>query len=379
MEQQFHRAQKMEALGTLAGGIAHDFNNLLMGIQGNVSLLLLDADQRDERTAHLKNIKKFIKRGGNLTRQLLGLARAGKYEIRTIDINALVSGCAAMFGQTRKEITIHCDLADDAGTTDADTGQIEQVLLNLFVNASQAMPDGGHLYLATACIFLDRVAASAHGCSPGDYVAITVRDTGPGIDRQIRERVFDPFFTTKEKERGTGLGLASAYGIIKNHNGFIEVQNGSGGGASFRICLPASHGTTEEEKKAPSSLARGDETILLVDDEEMIIDVGSQMLARLGYTVISAASGQIAIDRYERLQDRIHLVILDMIMPGLSAGSVFDRLKEINSGVRVLLSSGYSLNGQAADLLSRGCDAFIQKPFDLHDISHKIRKVLDRA
>jgi PAS domain S-box-containing protein len=383
MELQLHRAQKIEALGTLAGGIAHDFNNLLMGIQGNASLLLLECDDLDQPAGQanpkekLKNIEKYVRRGEYLTKQLLGLSKGGKYEVKTTDINHLIAECAGMFGETKKEITINRHLREDTAPVEVDQGQLEQVLLNLFVNAAQAMPGGGDLFLETRNVVLDAQVVSPYNLPPGNYIKIAVTDTGTGIPDDVKDRIFDPFFTTKEKERGTGLGLASAYGIISNHGGFINVKSQVGQGATFTIHLPASEKSVLTEKVADSGLHHGDETILLVDDEEMVTEVGQQLLERLGYNVKTASSGRAALGIYGREKDTIDLVILDMIMPGLSGSETFDRLTALNPQVKTLLSSGYSLNGQATDILNRGCNGFIQKPFNINELSQKIREVLD--
>jgi two-component system, cell cycle sensor histidine kinase and response regulator CckA len=380
LEDQFQRSQRMEAIGTLAGGIAHDFNNLLMGIQGRTSLMMIDAETGHPHYDHLKGIETYILSATELTRQLLGFARGGKYEVRPTDLNRLVGKAAGMFGRTKKEIHIHGKYQDGLWAADVDGGQIEQVLVNLFVNAWQAMPGGGSLYLETENVNLDRRHAGIHQLVPGRYVRIRVTDTGMGMDDTTQARIFDPFFTTKEMGRGTGLGLASVYGIIKNHGGSIGVYSKKGEGSTFTFYLPASEkavaveGVTTEKTVAP-----GSETILLADDEPVIIDVGSQMLERMGYRVLTAAGGTQTVDVFQRDRARIDLVILDMIMPDMGGGETFDRLKAIDPMVRVILSSGYSINGKATEILNRGCRGFIQKPFNMENLSNKVRQVLDNA
>ncbi len=380
MELQLHRAQKIEALGTLAGGIAHDFNNLLMGIQGNASLLLLDCKEQHQGTSRekLKNIEEYVLRGEYLTKQLLGLSKGGKYEVKPTDINELIQSCSRMFGETRKEITINRHFGEDIWPVEVDRGQLEQVMLNLFVNAAQAMPGGGTLFLETQNVALDSQIVSPHKLMPGNYVEISVKDTGVGIADSVKDNIFDPFFTTKEKDRGTGLGLASAYGIISNHAGYINVESQVGQGTTFTIYLPASYKQTVASDKASApGLRKGDETILLVDDEEMVTDVGKQLLERLGYTVKTVGSGREALGVFGREKATIDLVILDMIMPGLSGSETFNRIRALDPEVKTLLSSGYSLNGQATDILKRGCSGFIQKPFNINELSQKIRDILD--
>jgi two-component system cell cycle sensor histidine kinase/response regulator CckA len=283
-----------------------------------------------------------------------------------------------MFGRTRKDIKINTKFQEDIWTVEVDHGQIEQVLLNLYVNAWQAMPGGGDLYLLTENVILDEYLARSFSVDPGEYVKISVTDTGVGMDEATQQRVFDPFFTTKGMGRGTGLGLASAYGIIKNHGGIINVHSDKGEGTTFNIYLPSSEKEIAEPKGAGEEILKGSETVLLVDDEKMIIDVGEQLLDRLGYKVMVAGSGNEALEMYEENQDRIDLVILDMIMPDMSGGDTYDKLKGINSSIKVLLASGYSINGQAQAILDRGCDAFIQKPFNLRELSKKVRSVLDK-
>ena len=237
LEEQLRQSQRMEAIGTLSGGIAHDFNNLLMGIQGRTSLMLMDVGPSHPHFEHLKGIEDYVKSAADLTKQLLGFARGGKYEVKPIDINELIKTGSSMFGRTEKEIKINCKYQKNVWTTEADRGQIEQVLMNLYVNAWQAMPSGGELYLQTENVRLDENDVKPFEIEPGKYVKISVTDTGVGMDEATRQRVFDPFFTTKKMGRGTGLGLASAYGIIKSHGGFINVYSEKGHGTNFKIYL----------------------------------------------------------------------------------------------------------------------------------------------
>ena len=376
LEAQLQHVQKMEALGALAGGIAHDFNNLLMAIQGNASLMLLKKDPGDPDYRRLKNIEQYIQNSTELTKQLLGFARGGKYEVRPTDLNGLIRKNLEMFGRTKKEISIHTKYQEGISSVEIDRGQIEQVLMNLYINAWQAMPGGGKLFLETENLELDRNFVKPYGLNPGKYVKIAIADTGVGMDNKTRERIFDPFFTTKEMGRGIGLGLASAYGIIKNHGGIIDVSSRKGEGSTFSIYLPASEKEVPREEKLPEEVLTGEETILLVDDEEMIIDAGKEMLEEIGYTVLTATSGQQAIDAYRERKSEIHMVILDMIMPEMGGGETYDKLREVDPEIRVLLSSGYSVDGEATEILERGCNGFIQKPFDMKEIFRKIREIL---
>ncbi|HSO19777.1 MAG TPA: response regulator, partial [Desulfosarcina sp.] len=376
LEGQLLHAQKMEAVGTLAGGLAHDFNNLLMGIQGRTSLMLSEADRRHPFREHLEGIEDYVKSAVDLTRQVLGFARGGKYEVKPTDLNDLIKTHNRMFGRTRKEISIRGTYAKDLWTVEADGGQIKQVLLNLYLNAWQAMPTGGELCVDTANVHLSEGDAQAMNLAPGRFVRVTVADTGVGMEANVMERIFDPFFTTREMGRGTGLGLASAYGIIKNHGGFISVESQAGEGSTFHVFLPASTKAVVKEPVKAQHLQQGQGTLLLVDDEKMVLDVGAAMLQRLGYTVHAAQSGEAALRLYENLGPTIDLVILDMVMPGMGGGEVFDRLKAMNPDIKVILSSGYSIEGQASDILARGCAGFIQKPFNLAQLSEKVTMTL---
>ena len=377
LEAQLQQAQKMEALGTLAGGIAHDFNNLLMAIQGRTSIMLMKKDSSHPDIRHLKEIEDNVESAADLTRQLLGFARGGKYEVKPTDLNKLVKKQNRMFGRTKKQISIRGKYEKDLWSVEVDQGQIDQVLLNLYVNAWQAMPGGGHLYLETENVTLDETDVKPFSIEPGKYVKISVTDTGVGMDKATLEKIFEPFFTTKEMGRGTGLGLASAYGIIKNHGGCINVYGEKGHGTTFNIYLPASEKEVIEEKAPAGDTLRGTETVLFVDDEDMIIEIAEEMFEQLGYKVLIARSGKEAIETYEKNKDNIDIVLLDMIMPDMSGSDTYDSLKEIDSDIRVLLSSGYSLEGRATEILDRGCNGFIQKPFKMKELSRKLREILD--
>jgi len=377
LETQLQQAQKMESIGTLAGGIAHDFNNILMGIQGNASLMLLKIESDHPNYEKIKNIEKYVQNGTELTKQLLGFARRGKYLIKASDLNEIIDKSSSLFARTKKEIRVHTDFSQDLWTAEVDRGQIEQVLLNLYVNAWQAMSNGGDLFLQTENVILDRSYFKPYKVEPGRYVKITVSDTGVGIDKETQKRIFEPFFTTKEMGRGTGLGLASVYGIIKSHAGYINVYSEKEKGTVFTIYLPASEKEVPKEiESGPAAIIKGSGIILLIDDEKMILDVGVELLEELGYTVKSAMSGQEAIDVLKKERGKIDLIIMDMIMPGMGGGETFDRLKEIDPDIKVLLSSGYSINGQATKILRRGCDGFIQKPFNMNQLAEKVQRIL---
>jgi nitrogen-specific signal transduction histidine kinase/ActR/RegA family two-component response regulator len=378
LEDQLRQSQKMEAIGTLAGGIAHNFNNLLMGIQGRVSLMQIETDHDHPFREHLEGIADQVRSAADLTKQLLGYARGGKYETVPTDLNHLVARNFAMFCRTRREIEMREAYAENLWSVEIDQNQFSQVLVNLFVNAWQAMPGGGKLAVATSNTEFDHGHAAALGITAGRYVRVEVRDTGKGMDAPTLKRIFDPFFTTKKGGRGSGLGLASVYGIVSNHNGAIDVESEVAAGTAFNIYLPASDKTPQTHSQQALIPLRGRETILLVDDEQEILQVGRMMLLKIGYQVMVAASGQQALAVYREKGAEIDLVILDMIMPGMSGSDTFDQLRQLDPDVKVLLASGYSLNRRANQILARGCDGFLQKPFDLAVLSRKLRCMLDR-
>ncbi|MCP3953985.1 MAG: response regulator [Desulfobacterales bacterium] len=367
----------MKALGTLAGGVAHDFNNLLMGIQGRASIMRMQVDAASPILEHLRGIEESVQSAAALTKQLLGFARGGKYELIKIDLNEFVENQSRLFGRTRKDITIHESFDPELWPVEADRGQIEQVLLNVLVNAWQAMPGGGDLFILSENCLVNEKQAQAHDVRPGKFARVSIRDTGIGMDTEVVARIFDPFFTTKEIGRGTGLGLASAYGILHNHGGFIEVATEKAKGSTFSICLPATKSAATLEKPTDKSIIRGDETLLLIDDEKTVLDVGREVLEILGYRVLAVTSGKEALSIYPENADQIDMVILDMIMPGMDGREIYEKLKAINPEVRVLLSSGYSINGEATKILEMGCDGFIQKPYNMGDLSAKIREILN--
>jgi PAS domain S-box-containing protein len=377
IQAQLLQSQKMEAIGTLAGGIAHDFNNILGGIQGYVSLMQIDLPPDHPHRERLQKIEDQVGSGSNLTRQLLGFGRGGKYEVKPTNLNDIIEESSEIFIRTHKELSVYREFEKELWSAETDKGQIEQVLLNLYINAWQAMPEGGDLSLATQNAVLGELDVKPYGLNPGRYVKISVTDTGTGIDENIKNHIFEPFFTTKGPGKGTGLGLASAYGIIENHGGFIKVESALGKGARFDIYLPATdrrmtHGGTVVEKK----VLPGRETILFVDDEKNNVIVTKEILECLGYRVMVAGSGQEAIALYMEKGREIDLIILDLIMPGMGGIKAFEVLRSINPALKVILSSGYSVDGEARRIMEKGCNGFLQKPFRLADISQKVREIL---
>ena len=377
LEKQLLQAQKMEAVGALAAGIAHDFNNLLMGLQGNASLMLAELQESHPHHERLRNIEVYVRKGAELTKQLLGFAKGGRCRVEPVDLNDLVKKSTALFIRTKKEIILHAKYPGDLWSAHIDPGRLEQALLNLYINAWQSMPAGGTLTVSTENFVMNAEMGRAFNVVPGKYVKLCVADTGVGMDQATRERIFEPFFTTKKMGRGSGLGLASVYAIIRNHGGAIEVMSQEGEGTTFRLYLPASDAKPVQKVEAPPEVLKGAGTVLLIDDEEMIIQVAGEILEKIGYEVLSANSGKEAIDIYKGRSDSIDLVVLDMIMPEMSGTEVFERLKDVDPKVKVLLSSGYAMEGAARGLLKKGCRGFIQKPYNISELSKKVKVVLE--
>ncbi|MDR9501319.1 MAG: response regulator [Desulfurivibrionaceae bacterium] len=376
-DDQLRHAHKMKALGSLAGGIAHDFNNLLMGIQGHISLLISQCEPVDPRFSHLLNIETLVESGGRLTRQLLGYARQGQYDVRLLNFNKLLHPIIETFARTRPEISIQTRMSPEPQIIHADQGQIEQVLFNLFINAADAMPRGGTLIITSQRLPAQTIAAKMLEKIAGDYIHLTVTDNGTGIPDHIKPHIFEPFFTTKEQCRGTGLGLASTYGIVAAHSGHIEVESKIDEGTTFHIYLPASTESLASTGRASAFSKRpAAGTILLVDDDESIRETGQVLLEARGFQVCTAHDGHHALEVYQKKGEEIDLVVLDMIMPRMGGSETFDRLQEINPAIKVLLSTGYSIEGQAADIVARGCAGYIQKPFNMADLTKKIMELI---
>jgi two-component system, cell cycle sensor histidine kinase and response regulator CckA len=347
-------------------------------IQGTASLLLYSTQSSHPHYKHFINIEKQTQRGSKLTKQLLGYARKGKYEVKPVNMNNIIIESSDTLRQTRKDIHIHCNLAPDLYTIEADIYQMEQALMNLYINAADAMSNGGDLTLTTRNVLSDEILNTVYEVKPGKYILITVEDTGSGIDKKTIDRIFEPFFTTKGMDKGTGLGLASVYGIVKGHGGHINVKSEPGSGTIFNVYLPASQKSITTVPDEPRKALSGQGTVLIVDDEKPVLEVGAEMLKAIGYKVFQAQNGNTAIDLYKEYRDQIDLVILDMIMPDLGGGQIFDLLKEINPSVTVILSSGYSIEGRATDIMNRGCKGFIQKPFSMEELAEKIKSVINR-
>ncbi len=378
LEEQLFHSQKMESIGRLAGGIAHDFNNILTGIMGYSELMKL---QFPDENTNAGNAAEIIYEGSvraaELTKQLLGFARRGKYNPVPLNINEVIKGSIKVSEKIfEKKIQVVLDLNEDIYSIEADKNQIDQVLTNLIINAKDAMPNGGKLTFKTEHVSLDEnFIKSFPEFLSGEYVKISITDTGVGIHKDIKGSVFDPFFTTKGEGKGTGLGLATVYGIIKNHHGHINVYSESGEGATFTLYFPVS-GKEIVKAKKQIVVKTGDATILVADDEKNVRTYCEEILKKLGYKVLLASNGKEAVRIYNEKKDEIDLVLLDMIMPEMAGKETNSKLREINPDVKVILASGYSQNGKATEILNEGASGFIQKPFRMDELSKAIAEAL---
>nr|WP_320015149.1 response regulator [uncultured Desulfobacter sp.] len=382
LETQLRQAQKMEAIGTLAGGIAHDFNNILMSIQGYTSLVKIGFNSESEEYKRLSNIDEYVHNGAEMARQLLDFSRKNSRQAATtLNINYLLKTSAKMFGRTRKDIIIHQELDKALWPIMVDESQIKQVLMNLFVNAWHAMPKGGRIVVKSENVALDNRQAQKVGLDQaGNYIRICVSDTGTGIDKETLSRIFDPFFTTKARGQGTGLGLATAYGIIKAHKGTFQVESSPGKGSVFMFFLPAVKGRTHTNHALPSvenkaRLIPGKGRVLLVDDEKEVIEVCKEMLEALGYEVLIAGAGAQAVSVVQNDTKGIDLIILDVVMPGMDGVQTYDVVRHLNPDIRVLVCSGLSPKKEIRQMIDNGCKDFLLKPFDIAKLSEKIESV----
>lgn len=379
LEAQLIQSQKMESIGLLAGGIAHDFNNILGGILGYASLLKSLVQPEDKIYAHLTTIERSATRAAELTSKLLAFARGGKYVVKPVDINASVEETARLLrGTLDKSIDLKEELEQGLRAIEADASQIQQVLMNLCVNARDAMPLGGQLRITTRRIPLrDAFLSSQQDLRNTEYISVAVSDTGTGIEPATLEKIFDPFFTTKEKGKGTGLGLATVYGIVKNHGGYIDVRSTVGVGTTFSLYFPTIEGDVLRQEESTDEYAVGRETILVVDDEDTMRALARDVLTPLGYTVIEAIHGREAIDVYARPGSKIDLVILDVAMPVMGGKEALSHLLKINHDVKVILSTGYAQDSRTREMMQMGVSGFIQKPYGSAELSRIVRSVLD--
>ncbi len=381
LEKQIMATQKMEAIGSLAGGIAHNFNNILVGIMGYSEYLSSKKGEDDPDYKALKTIHEATIRASELTRQLLNIARREEYRRQEVSLNDIIRRALSLVAGTfDKSIEIETHLSGDLSIIEGDMGQLEQCVLNLCINARDAMPEGGRLIVETFNQRLDENFIKTHvGVLVGDYIVLSISDNGRGISPEIKEHIFEPFFTTKEDKGGTGMGLSTVYGIVKNHGGLVTVYSEEGEGSTFKLYLPTVEGAIEAVTPVVERVGfGGDETILIIDDEPIVKDMLGDYLKDKGYQVFFAENGQEGIEIFSQSKDEIDLVVLDLIMPKLGGKEAFFRLKEIDPDVKVLFTSGYSENGQAYEILELSAEGFMQKPFPLREFAEKIREILDR-
>jgi len=383
VQEQLQQAQKMEAVGTLAGGISHDFNNLLQAIMGYTQIIIMGKDRDDPDLGKLKEIEKAAQRASELTRQLLTFSRKVESKLRPVDLNHEVRQVEKLLKRTiPKMIRIELHLQEEGlKIINADPAQMEQVMMNVAVNARDAMPEGGKLVIKTENITLDQEFCRTHtGATPGEYVLLSISDTGHGMERETVKHIFEPFYTTKETGKGTGLGLSMVYAIVKNHHGYIACASEPGEGTTFRIYFPTMEsGIMEQgaETDQEAGLPAGNETILLVDDEAFLRDLGAEILGRFGYTVLQAENGENALEIYEKKRAEISLIVLDLIMPGMGGKKCLEEILRVNPRAKVVVASGYSINGSPQDVLDAGARGYIRKPYDLREMLNAIRKLLD--
>lgn len=382
LQEQLRQSQKMEAIGQLAGGVAHDFNNLLTVIKGYSQLSLINLKENDPLRGNIQEIEKATQRATDLTRQLLAFSRRQILDLKVLDLNVLLKDLDKMLRRIiGEDIELVTLLSGDLGKVKIDPSQIEHVIFNLAVNARDAMPSGGKLIIETANVELDEKYAHAHASViPGRYVRLSVSDTGVGMTQEVKEKVFEPFFTTKEKGKGTGLGLSMVYGIVRQSSGDIWVYSEPGQGTTFKIYLPR----TEEEADRPQkredtdSFPGGSETVLLVEDDELVRDLANRLLKQLGYRVLEATNGEEALTvAKEHDGETIHLLLADIVMPQMGGKALADRLKIPRPNVKVLYTSGYADNAIVHHGVLDPGTHFLQKPFSLKMLSHKVREVLD--
>ena len=376
LEEELQHVRKTESIATLAGGVAHEFNNILMGITGNIELLQMETDEKEKNHKRLDLIKDSALRMANLTKQLLAYAKGGRYRPKAVSLNRLIKETLPVQKQTiATSTTIEMDLQKNLSRVKVDSAQMQMVISAILANADEAAKGDGRIKITTKSVKVDENFVRNHrDFSPGPYVALTIEDNGKGMDGETLSRLFDPFFTTKFQ--GRGLGMAAVYGIIRNHQGAIFVDSIPGSGTVVRIYLPALEVTPEEPKAPLGEVEMGAGNILLVEDEAMIIEITQTLLERLGYQVIVAANGKDAIHAARTFSQDIHLALLDIKLPDMEGGKVYPLLMEARPDLKVIVCSGYSMDGPAQEILDAGAQDFMQKPFSLTTLQSKLNKVL---
>ena len=381
LEAQLIQSQKIEAVGRLAGGIAHDFNNLLTAINGYSDLLLKQMEKNHPMLREMEEIRKAGERAASLTRQLLAFSRKQILQMKVLDLNAVVSRIDNMLHRViGEDVTLQTSFGENLWRVKADPGQIEQVLMNLAVNSRDAMPGGGMLTIETRNVeYSEALPLGAGEMPPGAYVMLSVSDTGCGMDEETQSHIFEPFFTTKEQGKGTGLGLAMVYGIVKQGGGYILVDSETGRGTTFRICFPR----TQEEPRpstpeiSPSAPSTGKETVLVVEDQDEVRNLVEEILCMQGYTVLKASNGDEALRLCRRRKKPIHLLLTDMVMPGMNGKELAERMQKMSPGMKVILMSAYTVDGLIQwGTIMQGMD-FLKKPFRVETLVQTVRKVLD--
>jgi signal transduction histidine kinase/ActR/RegA family two-component response regulator len=381
LESQLRQSQKMEAVGQLAGGISHDFNNLLSVISGYSQILLMNSDLSDNIHLPLEEINRAAELAANLTRQLLLFSRREPLESKIIDLDTVISGVEKMLRRLIKaDIIVTRNINPDLWRIKADPGSIEQVIMNLVINASDAMPDGGILTVETENVKIDETnrLGNHSDIDSGAYVMLSVSDTGCGMDEKIKEHIFEPFFTTKEVGKGTGLGLATVYGIVKQSNAHIDVQSELGKGTRFRIYFPqvVNEEVADGEQQGMASVPRGNETILLTEDEESMRMMLQNFLQSIGYAVLPACNGKEALELVEKHKEQIRLLLTDITMPGMNGFELEKQIRDSAPEIKLLFMSGYD-NPTITDKMMKISDNLIQKPINLPALAVKLRKILD--
>jgi PAS domain S-box-containing protein len=379
MEGALLHAQKIDSIGNLAGGIAHDFNNILAAVLGSASIMRRHMTEKAPMAKYVEIIESSARRGSSLTRQLLTFARKTETLVKAVNINAIIDETLHLFQRSvTKEIVVLTDLTADIATVNGDEGQIQQAILNLFLNARDAMPGGGTLTITTRVVMANAGTTSQFSSiKPGPFVLIQIADTGRGIPANIQSRVFEPFFTTKDN--GTGLGLSVVYGVVQSHAGFINLESDLGRGTTFSVYLPhVNVQAHESSRKRRQRLPRGTEHILIVDDEVSVCEIARDMLTGLGYTVFVMHDGKSGLEYYQSHQASVDLILLDVNMPVMGGKEAFELLRRINPEVRILIVTGYGRETVETTTLASAVSGFMQKPFQLETLALKVREVLDR-